>query len=235
MITQAELKNRLHYEPETGVFTWIARAQKVTVGTQAGTNTNDGYISICVGRKMYRSHRLAWLYMTGELPLLEIDHINGVKDDNKWCNLRMATRAENAWNTKVRKHSQIGVKGVEKAGKNFQARINANGKRYGLGVYKTIEEAAAVYQEAAKRLHGEFARMDSNLDVENVAIKASDWYERVKKEDEEKKETQRRADLYPELLEALKLAVRQNQCDMLMTGEELRKCEAAIAKAEGKA
>ena len=89
MLTQSELKSLLHYDPETGLFTWIAPlSNRVQVGDVCSTVAPIGYILIGVrGQKLY-AHRLAWLYMTGEWPENQIDHINCVKTDNRWANLR---------------------------------------------------------------------------------------------------------------------------------------------------
>lgn len=91
MLTQAALKEVLHYEPSTGVFTRYARRS-------CGCQTEQGYIVLGVGQKVYYAHRLAWLYMTGSWPLGEIDHKNRIRNDNRWDNLREASRLTNEHN-----------------------------------------------------------------------------------------------------------------------------------------
>jgi len=99
MLTQSELKELLHYDPETGVFTWLVRnGSGVEAGDVAGTLTLRGYWSIRYRRRSYRAHRLAFLYMTGSFPTLDVDHINGARGDNRWCNLREVTSRQNARN-----------------------------------------------------------------------------------------------------------------------------------------
>jgi hypothetical protein len=150
-LTQAELIYHLKYNKNTGDFFWGMGAKK------AVTLLKDGYISICLFGKSYMAHRLAWLYVTGNFPVGEIDHIDGNPSNNSWLNLREANRNQNSFNCKIRKSNTTGFKGVERAGKGFQARIRAYGKRYGLGTYKTPEEASTAYKEAAIKLHGNFS------------------------------------------------------------------------------
>ena len=98
-ITQDELRRQLHYDPETGVLTRLVRASNYMPGSVAGTTKNrDGYPVVRVLGRRYQVHRLAWLYMTGEWPSQEIDHINTVRSDNRWANLRDVSRLVNANN-----------------------------------------------------------------------------------------------------------------------------------------
>ena len=92
MITQEELKELLDYNPETGLFTWNVY-NNIKNKTTAGT-FNDGYIQIKIKQKIYQAHRLAWLYVYGEWPKGQIDHINGIRDDNRIENLRDVTNRE---------------------------------------------------------------------------------------------------------------------------------------------
>jgi hypothetical protein len=99
MITQIELKEMVTYDPLTGHFTWLVdRGTNKLKGKRCGNIECDGYVSCCFNRKRYKAHRLAYLYMTGDWPKLEIDHINRNRQDNRWENLREATRSENASN-----------------------------------------------------------------------------------------------------------------------------------------
>lgn len=156
MLTQDDLKHRLHYDPSTGVFKWIsARGRRVDqIGQVAGNLSPHGYIRITVNRRSYFAHRLVWLYMTGEHPSEFVDHINMDKTDNRWCNLRAATKSENGANSKARGAS--GLKGAywSKQINRWYSRI---GKRY-IGTFDTPEQAHEAYVAAAKDEFGGFAR-----------------------------------------------------------------------------
>ena len=100
-LTAERLREVLAYDPDTGVFTWKARTSpfsRVNVGDVAGNLRRDGYIEICVDGRKHQSHRLAWLYVYGEWPADQIDHINGIRTDNRIANLREANNAENHHN-----------------------------------------------------------------------------------------------------------------------------------------
>ena len=103
-------------------------------------------------------HGMIWMHhaMLPKKEGFEIDHKNRNPLDNRRCNLRYATRTQNKFNRGVRKDSKIGLKGVERSGSGFSSRIMIEGKRTYLGIFRTPEEAAAAYEEAARRLHGEF-------------------------------------------------------------------------------
>lgn len=138
-----ELKSILDYNPSTGIFTWKAnRASTVRKGDAAGTKCK-GYIVITIQGKRYQSHRLVWLYMTGNLPTDQIDHINGIKDDNRFCNLREVSNSENAKNSKHRINNTSGHVGVnfEYRGSKWTANIKVDGKKISLGRFDTKEEA----------------------------------------------------------------------------------------------
>ena len=126
----------------------------------AGTTDKDGYCYIKIGKKIYSCHRLAFLMMTGKHPINEIDHIDGDKHNNKWSNLREATRTENNRNTKVKSNSRSGIKGVffNKRCSLYFSSIRVNGKRFHLGYFKTIEECLGARKAAEVKYHGNFAR-----------------------------------------------------------------------------
>lgn len=158
-LTASRLRELLHYDPETGMFTWkdeVRERRAVKPGQRAGIILDNGYLQIGVDRKKYQAHRLAWLYMTGEWPPHQVDHIDLNKSNNIWTNLRSATRSQNMANIAAK--NRLGVKGVTKVGKAYRADIFSNGKMLYLGTYATIEAASAAYFERAKQLHGEFAR-----------------------------------------------------------------------------
>lgn len=160
-LTAEYLKQVLHYEPETGKFTWIKRVSTaIQIGDETGS-PSGGYLLIRVGDRLYKAHRLAWLYMTGEWPDRKIDHKDTVRDNNTWDNLRLATDAQNSHNTRIFRTNTSGFKGVSKhkASGLWQAYIWVNNKKVSLRYHKTPEAAHAAYSEAAHRLRGEFARV----------------------------------------------------------------------------
>lgn len=162
-ISQARLRQLLRYDPRTGRFTWRARSNgRVPAGTRAGTIKKRGNREIKIDGKLYQSGRLAFLYMTGELPIAEADHIDCDPGNDRWLNLRDATRTEQKQNS-LRYKNKIGgtPKGVTwHAGiGKFTARITVNKKTINLGVFYTAEEAANAYAVAAKKFFGEFARI----------------------------------------------------------------------------
>ena len=156
-----DIKATLSYDPETGIFTRLAKAcgPSCKVGDVAGRVIDSGYRVISIKNKRYRAHRLAWLVFYGEEPDGFVDHINQNKDDNRICNLRLATKSENMRNRPAQKNNKLGVKGVhwDKRGKRFVAQIRTScGKSRFLGGFHTIEEASRAYQNAAKIHHGKF-------------------------------------------------------------------------------
>ena len=154
------LRRALAYNHETGVFTWkISPSQSVKAGDVAGTVHPTGYIHIGYKRRIYRAHRLAWAFMSDTWPSSDIDHINGNCDDNRIVNLRIASDSENLCNRKLCTRNKSGVKGVHwfnPLGK-WCAQIGKNGKRYHLGYFSSIEDAAKKVADERIRLHGEFA------------------------------------------------------------------------------
>ena len=172
-ITQAYLKQRLHYNPETGVFTWLPRSikhyrDKIWNARYAGKlagctaiNVHPPYHHIGIDYKNYNAHRLAFLYMTGILPLNDIDHINGNTLDNRWNNLHEASRSENCANGGPPKNNTSGYRGVSfnrDIGK-YHAYITLQYKRRHFGFFDSLQEAALAYKKAARKYFGEFARL----------------------------------------------------------------------------
>lgn len=155
-ITQAELMERVSYDPETGAFTWLTNGHGYLVGKRADHLNRLGYRRIAINQKWHQAHRVAWLYMTGEWPDQDIDHKNMNRADNRFENLRLATRSENQMNIRGRGSSSKGT--TFHRTKRFQAQIKRDGRNYYLGLYASEAEAAAAYKGAAKILFGEFAR-----------------------------------------------------------------------------
>jgi len=155
-LTQKALKERLHYNPETGIFIRIARAGNQMVGSKVGyTCKKDGYIRIGVNGQRYLAHRLAWLYMTGEFPSHQIDHKKHIRDDNRWSEIQEATHQENGKNTSLQTNNTSGSLGVfpRTDGKAWCASIKVNGKPLHLGSFST-KEAAIKRRELASVLYG---------------------------------------------------------------------------------
>ncbi len=159
------LKQQLEYSPDTGNFTWRIRKRRRSGFTKIGQSAGhfkEGYLRIIVDAKSYRAHRLAWVFMTGSLPPLkyEIDHINGVRADNRWCNLRMVTRTQGNMNRKKFKNNTSGFKGVSfnRVLNKWRAGINKDKKFIFLGNYKKIEDAINARLKAEEQYFGEYAR-----------------------------------------------------------------------------
>ena len=154
MLTADRLREILDYDPETGIF--------LRDGKIAGTLNGLKYRQMKIEGSLYLVHRLAWLFVYGDWPSRQIDHINGIKDDNRISNLRLATGSENLRNRPKPRNNTSGYKGVSWINhyQKWQATIKFDGKNKFLGRFATREEAAEVYNLAALQHHGEFARLD---------------------------------------------------------------------------
>lgn len=169
-LTQDTLKRLLHYEPLTGVFTWLTRADVRQswntryAGKEAGFDWSIGnvtYRSIRIFDWPFLAHRLAFLYTTGAWPKDGIDHKDLDGLNNRWANLREATKAQNSANTKAMRNNSSGFKGVSKNHNGrWRATISISGKQRRLGYFDTPEEASAAYHAAAVERSGEFARSE---------------------------------------------------------------------------
>lgn len=159
MITHKELTSSLNYNPETGIFTWKIASGSASIGKVAGfkTNSQADYLSIRINGKSYLCHRLAWFYMKGCWPKGLIDHINGVKNDNRISNLREVTRGQNKTNSVS--SSNTGIKGVHLLkGKNtYKVMFKLKGKSICLGYTDDIELAELMSIAFREKYHGEFA------------------------------------------------------------------------------
>lgn len=170
---RALLRELLRYDAVTGQFTWLPRPREMFVsdnafrtwnsryvGKVAGSVRPAGHLAVAVGHTQYRAHRLVWLYVHGDPVPDVIDHVDGNKLNNRFTNLRAATKLQNGANSTIRKNNTTGIKGVGRWKGFYRARIMFEGKDINLGYFKTLEDAAKARFEAASRLHGSFARHD---------------------------------------------------------------------------
>jgi hypothetical protein len=159
-ISRAKLLETVHYDPITGAFTWLPRKDVAAninsriVGKPAGTVNADGYLVITINGIHYYAHRLAVFYMTGRFPRKDTDHWDTDRSNNKWENLRPATKGQNQANRGPNINSQTGVKGVHPF--NGQYRAKFRGETLGYG--PTPESIAHLYREAERKFFGRFSR-----------------------------------------------------------------------------
>jgi hypothetical protein len=179
IIEAATFRALLSYDSETGELTWRERPTAGLSGlalrgakvwntrfadTVAGSPNGRGYLKVDVKGRHYKAHRIAWLMMTTRWPVDQLDHVNGVRSDNRWVNLREVTHKENLRNKRAYANNSTGYPGVRRDCKRFEARILVDGKQHNLGRFDTPEEAHAVYLEAARKhgydpLHGHHAEV----------------------------------------------------------------------------
>lgn len=156
MITQERLKELLHYDPETGVFTWKHTGRRKKAGTPAGWVGDRGYSHVQVDGRTYKAHQLAWLYVHGQRPV-EIDHINRNKGDNRISNLRPVERCDNQRNRPAREDSTSGARGVywRPATHTWRADISSgprgNRQSKHLGTFDNLFDAVAARRSAENR------------------------------------------------------------------------------------
>jgi hypothetical protein len=156
-LTQGRLKELLDYDPETGLF-----QLKLTRGTSyRRKNTHPthaaGYVKYGIDNKQYLAHRLAFLYMTGAFPAGRVDHINGNRADNRWCNLREVTNTQhllNRFRSRQAKYPGVWV-AKNKGRQTYYARVSFGGKSRHLGTFASQEEAFAAYLMEIAELYGE--------------------------------------------------------------------------------
>lgn len=179
-MTPTQLGNIVDYAPSTGKFVWRRRREESFSASVAQTaahkcaawnakfagreaftsRSQDGYLFSVIGGAGVRAHRAAFALMTGSWPVDEVDHINGCKDDNRWVNLRAATKSQNMANTALRSDNTSGRKGVTRCARRgkWVARLKYQGTNLYLGAYDTADEAARAYNIKARELYGEFHR-----------------------------------------------------------------------------
>jgi hypothetical protein len=156
-VTADRLRELLSYDPESGVWVRLKSTGKAKVGSTAGSIEPRGYRRIRIDGKPYLSSRLAHLFMKGEWPTHEMDHIDCNPSNDSWLNLRPATRLQNNANRKLSNKS--GFQGASRSSTNrYKAEMKLNGKRIYLGSFVTAEEAHASYVTASKEIYGAFSR-----------------------------------------------------------------------------
>lgn len=152
------LREVLDYNAETGLFYWKhATGRKNKIGYIAGHKSKRGYVIIGIDCSAIRAHRLAWYYYYGQFPRYSIDHINGIRHDNRICNLRDVDNTVNTENQKraTRQNKSSGTLGVsrEKNHRRWRAVIETKGKQIHIGYYDTIEDAQTAYINKKRQLH----------------------------------------------------------------------------------
>lgn len=162
MITQDYVKKFYIYEPDTGNFIWaVHRHGSKGVGSVAGKTDSHGYIQIRLNGKSHLAHRIAFIYMTGLAPHdKEIDHVDGVRNNNSWSNLRACNRRQNQQNKIFISDSATGIRGVfKRKNKNaYDVVVSVGGKNRYFGRFPDLEFAELVAIEARNKYHGLFAR-----------------------------------------------------------------------------
>jgi len=158
-LTYERAAELLEYNPDTGALIWKKARPGCVRGALVGTRSSHGYTQIEVDYRLYKAHRVAWLLMTGGWPHFQIDHINGVRADNRWKNLRHATPLQNSRNRRPNANSKSGVTGVswsEKT-KRWHACLGLNNRTLHLGHHEKLEDAVAAREAAEREHYGEFA------------------------------------------------------------------------------
>lgn len=155
MITQEILKELLIYDKNSGAFVWKKKRRGVPVGKKLGCDNGFGYLRITVLGRSYYAHRLAWMYEHGVWPST-VDHINGIKSDNRIANLRSCSQLENNQNTHgPQRNSNSKVLGVSwhKKAKKWQAYICTYKERKYLGLFSNIDDANKAYKAEKEKLN----------------------------------------------------------------------------------
>lgn len=151
VLSSERLRELLTYDAASGKF-WWRESGSGRNAKEAGFIGPNGYRRIFIEGREYKAHRLAWLYVHEKWPLGVIDHCNGIRYDNRLCNLRDVGCAENAQNSALTK-GQSGARGVYQSGKRWRAEIKFYGRRKHLGYFNTVEAAEAAYLRARREFH----------------------------------------------------------------------------------
>lgn len=161
-ITGSFLERKLRYNPDTGDFIKIDKSWgRQKTGDKLGCiSKHNGYVYLTLGAYHILAHRLAWIYMTGKWPVEHIDHINSIRHDNNWNNLREATNAQNLWGSRLQIRNSSGKKGVmwSKTHQRWDVFIGVNKRSIYLGRFKELEKAIKAREEGEKRYHKEFSK-----------------------------------------------------------------------------
>lgn len=158
-ITSARLRELLSYDTDSGAFSWNSSKKK---GQSVGFSMPNGYRGVALDGRIYLCHRLAWLWVTGSHPVAQIDHINGRRTDNRFCNLRAATCSQNRHNVGLRVNNKSGLKGVSwhrRDGK-WKACVYLNYRAVFAKKFTSKTDAAVAYNYHATLYLGEFARLN---------------------------------------------------------------------------
>jgi hypothetical protein len=165
--TQERLKEILNYDTKTGILAWKYRRDvppqwnTKNAGKITGCKNSNGYLLVNVDGKLHLAHRLIWMWVTGIQPKTYIDHIDRIKTNNKFSNLREATHYQNCVNRGPQSNNTTGYKGVRKHYNKWQAGITVKGKFISLGTYNTPEFAHEAYKKAEKEHFGDYARKET--------------------------------------------------------------------------
>jgi hypothetical protein len=153
-LTQKDVRDLLEYDSESGIFTHKRHMRGITRGTVASHLLPQGHVTVGILGWRYMAHRLAWLWMTGCWPDAEIDHRNGVRNDNRWCNLRAATTKQNRENRAREQPNTSGFRGVSwTTNRNkWVAQIKHHGRQRNLGRYPDLIDAVAARLRAEREL-----------------------------------------------------------------------------------
>jgi hypothetical protein len=166
-LTKGRLDALLRYDPLLGEFYRLTAYtnQYGAVGRRVGSLSSQGYIVTPIDGRMYRAHRLAFLTMTGIWPPHQVDHVNGVRHDNRWSNLRLATHSQNKHNERRPADNSSGFKGVSwhKGAGKWSAQAVLSGRKHHLGLFVSTADAAAAYDAFAERNYGPFALTNGEL------------------------------------------------------------------------
>lgn len=156
-LTAERARELFNYEPVAGKLIRLVRTSSCThVGDVVGSRHSEGYLTVCVDGNQYFVHRLIWLWVYGEWPPYDIDHRNGKRADNRFPNLRMATRSENNQNkSSALRNSQTGILGVSwnRRNQKWYAQLVVNGKHAIHSCHGHIEDAIAARRAAEMKYH----------------------------------------------------------------------------------
>jgi hypothetical protein len=164
LLSLDRLKYLLNYSPDTGLFIYNVSQGSRGKGSVAGNLQTNGYRQIRIDKRLYLEHRLAWFYCFQEWPIKVLDHINGIKDDNRLDNLREVSQSQNLQNSGLASHNTSGYRGVSyvKSRNKFEAYISIDNIKKNLGHFNTAEEAHSAYLNAVSNIRKEYLYENSN-------------------------------------------------------------------------